>query len=65
MFDQVIFSNMKVSAPNIIGLIECLQNQPQQINVLERYTDWIESFINMNDGKVLYQINPKFKFVTH
>ena len=41
LFDQVVFSNMRVSAPNIISTIDCLQKQPEQINILEKYIDWI------------------------
>lgn len=44
MFDHVLVSAMKVSQPNIGGLVECLQAQPVQISILEKYVDWIHQF---------------------
>lgn len=41
LFNHVLLSAMRVSQPSISRLLECLQSQPTQISILERYIEWI------------------------
>ena len=62
LFDHVLFSAMRVSQPSISGLHECLQSQPTQISILEKYIEWIHQFAGETHKQVLLHTNANYKF---